>query len=206
MQLSSFWPPRATLDRTQAELYRRRNAELPWVTRDAIKLMDDLVKHTDRCLEWGSGSSTIWLSSRAASLVSVEHDRSWFDQISTELRKQTGRGSVRLLSAEPRDQPTSSPYVRVVDEFEDAEVDFCFIDGEHRAACALAVLPKLASGSVLVIDDAHSRLDHRTTSPHSRYRRGPVDGDWARFEGLIRDWRLIWTSDGYSDTAFWFKP
>ncbi len=22
----------------------------------------------------------------------------------------------------------------------------------------------------------------------------------------LESWRLIWTSDGYSDTAFWIKP
>lgn len=169
--------------------------------------MDDLVKPTDRCLEWGSGSSTAWLSRRATSVLSVEHDQAWFGRVSSQLdREGLKRGSVRLLSTEPVDQPNRSPYVRVIDEFGQGELGLCFIDGEHRAACALEALPKLAAGGVLVIDDAHSRLDHPTTSAGARAGRGPVDGDWASFEAQVTDWRLIWTSDGYSDTAFWIKP
>lgn len=207
MQFTSFWPPRRTLNRAAAELYRRRNTELPWVTRDAIKLLRDLVKPTDRCLEWGAGSSTAWLSSRAASVLSVEHDPAWSERVSAQLaREGLVRGSVRLLSTAPLERPAASPYVRVIDEFGEGELDFCFIDGEHRAACALAVLPKLACGGVLVIDDVQSRLDHATTSPGARVGRGPADGDWASFKGLVSDWRQIWTSDGYSDTAFWIKP
>jgi hypothetical protein len=205
--LSSFWPPVRARDRIAAELYQRRNPGIPWLTRDAINYLNDLLKSTDRCLEWGSGHSTAWVSRRVQSLQSIEHDPVWFERVRGELEYNgLDRGTVRLLSIEPVGQPTVSPYVRVIDEFGDGELNVCFVDGEHRAACALAVIPKLASGGLLVIDDAHGVLDHESPSPHSRQGRGPVDGDWARVAALVRSWRSVWTSDGYSDTAFWIKP
>jgi len=35
---------------------------------------------------------------------------------------------------------------------------------------------------------------------------GPLDADWAKFGELLANWRMIWTSDGFSDAAIWIKP
>jgi predicted O-methyltransferase YrrM len=207
MRWSSFWPPRRTRDRLAAEYFRRRNPDAPWIPRATVELLPGLLRSTDQCLEWGSGSSTAWLSRRVGHVVSVEHDPVWFQRVRAELASPDGdNGSLRLLSIDPDDQPGASPYVRVVDEFDDGELDMCFVDGEHRAACILAVIPKLSSGGVLMLDDAQCYLDHPTSSPHSRYGKGPLDDEWKQFAEIAGTWRLIWTGDGYSDAAIWIKP
>ena len=207
MEFESFWPPRRTFDRIASEYYQRRNPSVPWLTRGAIEALTDLLRSTDSCLEWGAGKSTAWVGSRVQRVVSVEHDPVWFERVQNQLAANgLDRDSVRLLSVEPNDRPGDSPYVRAIDEFGDGQLDVVFIDGEHRAVCALEAIPKLASGGVLIIDDVQSLLDHRTSSPHSRWRLGPVNADWEKIAGLLRDWRLIWTSDGFSDTAIWIKP
>lgn len=207
MRLSSFWPPRHTGDRVAAELYRRRNLDQPWLTRAAIRLLPDLLKPSDRALEWGAGSSTAWLSRRVGSLKSVEHDPPWHGRVRGELeRGGLDPDAVVLLSPSPADAPSRSPYVRVIDEFDDGGLNVCLIDGEHRSACALECLPKLARAGLLVLDDAAGYLDHPTRTPGSRYGRGPLDADWRRFAAAVSGWRLVWTSDGYSDTAVWIKP
>lgn len=207
MQISSFWPPRHARDRLASVYYQSRNPAAPWITRDAIELLPDLLKRSDRCLEWGSGKSTAWLSEKVGSIVSVEHDPAWFERVQLQLQQHGfDRESVRLLSIEPQDQPSATPYVRVIDEFGAGEIDVCFMDGEHRSVCTLEVLPKLASGGLFILDDAQAYLDHPSTSPHSRYGQGPLDADWARIGELLGSWRLVWTSDGYSDTAIWIKP
>ena len=177
MQLSSIWPPRRTVDRLAAEAYRRRHLDAPWLTRPAIALLPDLLRATDRCLEYGAGTSTAWLTRRVGSVVSAEHDPVWFARVQRQLAQEgLDRDSVRLLGTDPQDQPESSPYVRVIDEFGDGELDACFVDGMHRATCALAAIPKLASGGLLLVDDAQGYLDHPTRSPHSRAGCGPLDG------------------------------
>lgn len=173
----------------------------------AVELLADLLKPSDRCLEWGSGDSTTWLRRRSRSVVSIEHDPAWFERVRGQLAAQgLDPGSVRLLATEPEQQATVSPYVRVVDEFADGEIDICVVDGEHRAACALAAVPKLSSGGLMVIDDAQGFLDHRSSSLHSRWGKGPLSADWGRFAELVSPWRLIWVGDGFSDAAIWIKP
>lgn len=207
MHLDSFWPPRRTVDRLAAELYRRRNSDQPWLTRNAIGLLPDLLKTSDRVLEWGSGSSTAWLSRRVETVRSVEHDRQWYDRVRAELELAGMDGdAVRLLPTSPEDDPAASPYVRAVDEFADAELTVCLVDGEHRAACVREALRKLAVGGMLIVDDVQNYLDLATASPHSRHGLGPLNADWGTLHGELESWRLIHTSDGYSDTAFWIKP
>ena len=207
MQLSSFLPPRRTWDRVAAELYYRRHPDQPWLPRQAIKLLAGLLKPTDRCFEWGSGGSTTWLSTRVHSVCSIEHDRAWYDRIQVQLKGAGTNGThVQLLSLEPHEKPQAAPYVRAIDEFGDGQLDVCFIDGEHRAWCALAVPPKLVSGGLLIVDDAQQYVDHPTSSPHSRHGKGPPDEQWRQFAALVDRWRLVWVSDGYSDTAIWIKP
>jgi predicted O-methyltransferase YrrM len=207
VQLESFWPPRHAFNRFLAELYRRRNLDEPWLTREAIGMLTDLIRRDDRILEWGAGTSTAWLAARADRVLSIEHDPTWFARVSADLtRAGLSHSEVRLLSNQPAHEPSASPYVRVVDDFGEGELGLAFVDGEHRSACALAVLPKLASGGVLVLDDAHSYLGYPSPSPHSRRGQGPADHEWAKFATAVEDWRFIWTSDGFSDTAFYFKP
>lgn len=193
--------------RFAAEYYQRRNPGVPWLSRQGIGMLSDLLRTSDVCLEWGSGDSTTWIGHRVSRILSAEHDRGWFDRVQGELSAAgQPRDAVRLLSLEPRDRPEESPYVRLVDEFADGELTVCYVDGEHRPACIRAVIPKLASGGVLALDDAHNFLDHPTGSPHARAGLGPLNAEWAAIVEQLRDWRMVWASDGYSDAAIWIKP
>jgi predicted O-methyltransferase YrrM len=207
VQLNSFWPPQRTVDRLRFELYSRRHPELPWLPREATETLSNLLRRRDRCLEWGSGRSTPWLAERVGSLVSVEHDQGWHDSVRARLAENSStRAVVRLESIEPSNTPQETPYVRVVDEFQDGELDVAFVDGEHRCECARSSIPKLAPGGLLIVDDAHLFLDHDTRTPHSRRGRGALDLGWQQFVGEVDSWRMLWIEDGFSDTAIYFKP
>ena len=207
MELDSFWPARRSVDRLAAEVYRRSHLDEPWLTRQSIALLRDLLKPSDRCLEWGSGTSTTWFAARVKSLVSVEHDPDWFARVTQQLRgHHLPEDSVRLMSLSSPDPGVPPPYVSVTEEFADGELDVCFVDGERRGDCTLAAIPKLAPGGLLIVDDAHGLLDHPTDSPHSRAGRGPLDAQWRDIAALLDGWRMMWCSDRYSDTAIWIKP
>jgi predicted O-methyltransferase YrrM len=203
----SFWTPRYIRDRLELAYHQNQHPDVPWLCRTAVDLLPGLLRETDRMLEWGSGRSTKWFTARVASLQSIEHDRAWFDRVLTDLGQHgLDPNTVRHLSAAPEEDPHASPYVRVVDELQDGSIDVCLVDGHHRHACALAILPKLASGALVIIDDAHWFFDRPTTSPHSRVGKGTLPGDWTTFEQSVSGWRCGWTSDGVTDTAFWVKP
>jgi predicted O-methyltransferase YrrM len=218
MKASSLWPPRPAAYRAadrlianwaqlRAEHYQRRNPDVPWMPQSAVEILDDMLKPTDRCIEWGSGRSTPWLCHRTQSVLSLEHDTDWYQRVRNRLAAQgCDVESVRLLSLQPQDRPYESPYVRAIDEFGDGELDVSFIDGEHRATCVLESIPKLSSGGLLIVDDSQGFLDHRSSCRESRHGLGPRDTKWSQVADAVKDWRLVWTGDGYSDAAIWVKP
>jgi predicted O-methyltransferase YrrM len=202
------WTPRYIRDRLTLHYHQTREPELPWWPQEAIKHLSGLLRSSDTCLEWGSGRSTVWLAARTAKVHSIEHDLEWFDRV----REGLSAGGADVSAIELLDAgtvtvpPEQTPYVRVVDRFGDDELTVCIVDGEHREQCALAAVPKLARGGLLLVDDAHWFLDRPTHSPHSRTGKGPFSDGWRQFETLVSGWRCVWTTDGVTDTAIWIKP
>jgi predicted O-methyltransferase YrrM len=202
-----FWTPRYIRDRLLVAYDQRLHPTLPWWPRHAIRLLDDLLRPTDHVLEWGSGRSTVWLDERVSRVRSIEHDPTWFKRVRDQLAAQNADlEAVQLRHVAPKRNPLDSPYVRAIDEFDDGELSVCIVDGEHRAACALAAAPKLAPGGLLVVDDAHWFIDHPTRSPRSRHGKGHASEGWTEFLRHVGPWRSLWASDGVTDTAIWLKP
>jgi hypothetical protein len=138
---------------------------------------------------------------------SIEHDPIWFKHVSDQLSRVPGHAAaIHLRSTDPEEEPSRSPYVGAIDGLASHEFTVIVVDGEHRAACALAAVDRLGEGGVLVLDDAHWFLDHATTSPHSRRNRGHLDRGWVEFATRVDRWRSIWLSDGVTDTAIWIRP
>jgi predicted O-methyltransferase YrrM len=217
-QLEQLWPPREGATRVAdkirhtgfqlaAERYQKTNPGVPWMPQRANEILEGMLRPTDRCLEWGAGDSTTWLGARCASILSVEHDPTWYQKVRGELVQQgQDPDSVQLLSIEPADRPAETPYVRAVDAFGDGELDVCFVDGEHRPTCITEVMPKLTSGGLLIVDDVHGYLDHPSHCVYSREGIGHLSDAWRDVYAQLGTWRMIWTGDGYSDAAIWIKP
>jgi hypothetical protein len=103
------------------------------------------------------------------------------------------------------DSAETSPYVKVVDTFEDKTLDFVLVDGHVREYCCRRVLPKIKPGGMLVIDNANWYFDYPTHSPVSRVGKGHANAVWQEVWDSLRSWRRIWTSCGVWDTAIWIK-
>jgi len=100
----------------------------------------------------------------------------------------------------------SSEYVGIASKCGDASLGFALVDGWAREYCSEAILPKIAVGGVLVLDDAHGYLDHSTKAPASRDGKGPKNDVWTSVAEALVHWRVIWTSSGVKDTAIFIKP
>jgi len=167
-------------------------------------------------VEWGSGRSTRWFARRVRHLTSVEHDGGWHAIVSGGLAED-GLTNVdyRLVACEPERVETpewiatmfASAYVRVADTFAPRSLDFALVDGMYRSACALAILPKLRSGGLLIVDNVNWFLPSASRAPSSRSRTdAPLSPTWAEFAEIIRGWKLRWTQNGVADTAIWTVP
>jgi len=208
--------PRYVADRVRLAVHQRMHPDAPWLTAEATDLLDTWLRPGHVGMEWGSGRSTVWFAHRVGHLLSVEHDAGWHAAVSAQLATE-GIHNVdyRLLPCEPERVETpewiaamfASTYVRAVDEFEARSLDFALVDGMYRSACALAVLPKLRSGALLIVDNVNWFLPSASRAPSSRgVGDSPLSPTWAEFAEEVDGWNVTWTQNGVADTAIWSVP
>lgn len=210
MRSFRHWTARYVRDRIVDIAYQRRHPGAPLLTRYAIAILAEWLVATDHGWEWGSGRSTPWFAARVARLTSIEHDPYWVGIVTRRLEDLELGGRVVYRQRALEDEGGGgSPYVGAIAAQPDASLDFCLVDGRLRDACALACLPKLRPGGLLVLDDAHRYIPRDPRSP-APFARGIGEGFpselWREFHERVADWRRIWTTDGIKDTAFWLKP
>ena len=126
-------------------------------------------------LEFGCGGSTgLLLGAGLPRLLSVDSDRAWLEKVQAypACAPAAAEGRLRLLHvdigptgpwgwpAEPAAMPRWPAYWR--DPWEAAgPVDCVLVDGRFRVACALAGLPRLEAGAVLLVHDFWARAGYR---------------------------------------------
>ena len=78
----------------------------PWLVRDSILALDCLMVEGDELdgLEWGSGSSSMWLVTRLRSLISIDNSQEWVNHVQGFFAapNSVGYGLVNLGSEEKR--------------------------------------------------------------------------------------------------------
>jgi predicted O-methyltransferase YrrM len=207
--IPGHWTPRYLWNRFNLFVYEHYNPNLPWLTRDAIKFMDDFLKHTDSGVEFGSGRSTVWLSSRVSKLTSVEHNEAWYNKVKG-LLKEKNIETVNLVFIPVEEnfdeENQNNDYVKSLDAFEDNSLDFVLIDGIYRSGCACKAISKVRSGGIIIIDNVERYIFMQTFSPESIKDSSKMTVAWKDFQERIREWRMFHTSNGVTDTSFFFKP
>ena len=151
-----------------------------WISKPAKEQLEKMLKPNMEGLEFGSGCSTIWLARRVKSLVSVEHDKEWYNRV-TKLIEQNNIKNVKLIYAESKD------YLKVLQRHPNGTLDFVFSDGlkQFRSKCITASWPKLKKGGIMIIDNSETThpkkgilFIRRQGAKGNRYR-GPVRNPWT---------------------------
>lgn len=149
---------------------------LPWLSFPAITYLESHVNSTDKVFEYGGGGSTLFWIDRVAEVVTVEHDKEWFDLLREKLLKEKGAkwegnhvkaASGELVSPADPSEPVHyastdkaskgknfKAYATVIDNFDDSYFDTVLVDGRARTACLHHAVPKLRSGGLLILDNA----------------------------------------------------
>jgi hypothetical protein len=183
--------------------------DVPWLTRQAVEILEDRLKPTDVGLEWGSGRSTLWFARRISHLTSIEHNDRWYKRIKKMLSVK-GIDNVDLLYAPLEAKGESQPdYVRAADELPKAGLDFVLVDGRLRDRCTELALQLLKPGGMLIIDDAARYIQNSYCCPQSvMAKNGLPTPLWSKIAAELKalDTEAIWTSDSVTATVFYFMP
>ncbi len=194
--------PRYIYNRLWVMLDERLHPQNPWLTQDAVRLLHEMLTPHDKGIEFGAGRSTKWFAQRLQHLTSIESHPGWFEKVQTDTQDlaSAGRLTLHLCTDEDscRQQIAALPA---------NSMDFCLIDGAWRDSCALGMLDKMKVGGLFVIDNVNRYLPRDDTyAPATRRTAdGPLNATWAQVMAALANWRLIYTSNGVTDTAIWIK-
>jgi predicted O-methyltransferase YrrM len=204
----SHLTPRYLLDRARAWANEVRDPAAPWLTADAVAVLRTALRAHDRGLEWGSGRSTAWLSRRTGGLVSVEHSAEWLRQVEIDLKRR------RIANVDQRyaavavaegDPAAAAVYIAAAGNLEPESLDFVLVDGLYRAECTRRALVLLKPGGLLILDNAERYVPRASRSPEALGKIAQPAAEWSDVLERLADWRLIWTSNGVTDTAIWIR-
>lgn len=179
----------------------------------AIWILENLLKTTDKGLEWGSGRSTIWFSKRVEQITSIEHNPAWFETGKKSI-EDSHRQNIHLMLfpikteelQEENYEKNKPSYVDEINSFQNNSLDFVIVDGIYRSACINRAVDKIRPGGILILDNANWFLPCHSISPGSRtVQDGPATPEWSEFLIKVRNWRYFGTSNGVTDTAIWIK-
>jgi len=188
-------------------MYYRRNRNLPWLTKEANSILSTFLLPSDFGLEFGSGRSTIWFSKKLRQLISIESNPEWFERVSKILDENSTENVTYVLVDDIDSKTTFEDYTNCIKNVEKESVDFALVDGVFRGEIANYILPLVKSGGIIVIDNVNWFLPSDSKSPNSLPLGAKInDPLWQSFNNETATWRRIWTSNGVTDTAFFFKP
>jgi hypothetical protein len=130
---------------------------LPWFTYPAIEALKNWDLSGKRVFEYGSGYSTLFWAARVKEVVSVEHNRAWYETIS-----KLAPPNARLLLA-PIDE-VEEPTAATREQFKryagaiDGTFQIIVIDGYARSRvrydCAQMALPHLDPNGLIILDNS----------------------------------------------------
>lgn len=115
---------------------------IPWFTYPSIEYLSQLDLREKSILEWGVGNSTIFFSKRSKEIISIEHNKDWFDLITPQLPIN----SKGYLVSETE----YAKYPLLLKE----EFDIIIVDGIDRFECLQTSIKVLKSDGFIIFDNS----------------------------------------------------
>ena len=124
----------------------------PWISRNAIELLDRLLDHRTVALEWGGGTGTLWTLPRVKSLITVEHNLEWFNNLRKTIDSFPARISQKWKG---RMLELGQKYTSVDFIEEGTKFDYINVDARLRVECFKRALQLLRpAGGILMLDNS----------------------------------------------------
>lgn len=118
---------------------------IPWVTYSFIDFITDRIQKSQYVFEFGSGNSTIFYAKRTKKVVSVEHDKDWFEKIKSSVPSNS-----ELVFS---DLEYGGKYSKIPLGYSH-KFDLIIVDGRDRVNCCKNCLEALTETGVVILDDS----------------------------------------------------
>lgn len=141
------WTPRYIYNRLYLAVVEFIHPDWPWLTKDAVLILDKLLNQDDIGLEFGSGRSNIWFAKKINHLISIEHDNFWFSTIKEKLANNNLISKVEYNLV----KPTPLDYLKILENIGNESIDFVLIDGLFRDKVCLNSIPKIKKAVCLLL-------------------------------------------------------
>ncbi len=189
--------------------------EMVWLTYPVIDFLKNYLRKDMRVFEYGGGGSTLFFAKRVAELVTVEHDKDWFQKLSLILiDKNLLHWRGRFISAESNHTSGSSAdpllylssdaqskefrfenYAKAIEDYTDGYFDLVLVDGRARPSCLYHSISKVKIGGILILDN----------SERVHYHEKMDDLIEKNFEVLVDGMAPVPFGEWFSCTTVWRK-
>jgi hypothetical protein len=215
------WTPAYLLYRGLAAARQWWYPDRPSLTPDAVRELEERLQPDHVGAEWGSGNSTRWFAARTRHLTSFETDGQYFPRVRQALERSGLRNVAYQLvpfdDSEDEDAMHASEWVAAASRFADESLDYALVDSSPRGCLCAAVIPKLRSGGLLILDNANWYLPPpRSVTPAAPGTvtaalgtpgsRAPANRCWPTVATTLAGWDQHWSSDGVQMTLIAAKP
>ncbi|WP_200344249.1 FkbM family methyltransferase [Halochromatium glycolicum] len=120
---------------------------VPWVTYPFLHLLDKRIRSNFKVFEYGSGNSTLWLSSHVEKIVSVEHDAGWYQKMKGKMPGNVEYIYHTLDYGGAYGKEITKPQYKGV-------FDIVFVDGRDRVNCLRNCVHALKQDGIVILDNA----------------------------------------------------
>ncbi len=147
---------------------------MPWISYDAIKVLDKCLTKKSTVFEFGAGGSTLFFLDRVARVYSVEHNPEWIMLLNKVVSAEEAERWCAFLCEPTSDGICSTPahpegylsddemyvgksfreYATAIERVGVSGFDAVLVDGRARPSCIMHSLDKVKPGGLLVVDNA----------------------------------------------------
>jgi len=134
--------------------------KIPWMTFSAIDYLSNYLKKDMELFEYGSGGSTLFFAERVRKIISIEHDKSWYEY---EIKILDELNNLELHLIEPDENGIYKNkrdgyqnlyfdnYVNTIDKYD--MFDVIIVDGRQRNICFKKALQHIKKNGIIVFDN-----------------------------------------------------
>jgi predicted O-methyltransferase YrrM len=181
-------------------LWRRWHPNAPWLTPQAILILEQLLRSSDVVVESGSGRSTKWFLERCARLYSIETSFDYYLRVRADIKREN------LLSKLTYGLIFSfEDVIAFVNAYVPLEVDVILIDGAYRVETAGLLIDRLKSGGILIFDNVNVFHEFRKSNSPGSLSERKTGTDHSELFERIGKWRHLILSNGITDTGIFIK-